>query len=241
MVGAASAIVIGSLHGGGSAGRGWLDSRHARGRARVERPTGRGLRGVRLARSDVLEIVVVVGVLATGSSFLLAARPDDIPTETGWSPSASSSCSSRWATSSGDGSGTSPRRRPSRPSSSGTRSSGRSSMSRATSSRASSPGSRGTSWPRPQRCVPSGTRSLSSSPPPTKSERTRARAAADGSSRNASSTCSSRSSRCTSSTSSGAPASTRSTSSSSAAMSWPTSSRAIASWRCSAGPWRNVA
>jgi hypothetical protein len=45
----------------------------------VERPTGRGLRGVRLARSDLLEVVALVGVFATGSSFLLASRPADIP------------------------------------------------------------------------------------------------------------------------------------------------------------------
>ena len=48
----------------------------------MERPTGRGLRGVRLARSDILEVVAVAGVFATGSSFLLAARPTDIPR--GW-------------------------------------------------------------------------------------------------------------------------------------------------------------
>ena len=45
----------------------------------MERPTGRGLRGVRLARSDILEVLAVAGVFATGSSFLLAARPADIP------------------------------------------------------------------------------------------------------------------------------------------------------------------
>ena len=45
----------------------------------MERPAGRGLRGVRVARSDLLEVVAVVGVFATGSSFLLAARPADVP------------------------------------------------------------------------------------------------------------------------------------------------------------------
>jgi hypothetical protein len=45
----------------------------------VQRPAGRGLRGLRLARSDLIEEVAALAVFATGSSFLLAALPADIP------------------------------------------------------------------------------------------------------------------------------------------------------------------
>ena len=47
----------------------------------MERPAGRGLRGLRLARGDVLELVAVAVVFATGFSFLLRGIPDDVPQE----------------------------------------------------------------------------------------------------------------------------------------------------------------
>ena len=40
---------------------------------------GRGLRGVRLARSDVIEVIVVAAVFATGMTLLTRAIPDDLP------------------------------------------------------------------------------------------------------------------------------------------------------------------